>query len=72
MYGDEFFKEAINTQQKALLDFRVVLPLNVDYLLVDKKSLERRQVDQQKPKGPFLLVYEDDQALLYRVDRNSP
>jgi hypothetical protein len=71
MYGDKFFGESIKTLQKALRDFTTIIPLDADFVLVDKKILEDQHIDNLQPKGPFRLVYEDKQALLYRFDRRS-
>jgi hypothetical protein len=71
MYGDNFFSETIKTYNKALRDFSTLIPWEVDFILLDKEILKNQYIEKLNPKGPFILVYEDEQALLYKYNSES-
>jgi hypothetical protein len=63
LYGDAFVKQWSVLRDEALQNPAVLNPWQVDFLILDKKLLPRGQRPQD-PNWP--LVYEDEQALVYR------
>jgi len=66
-YGDAFTNKFEVLRQGALQDMEVLTPWGVDFLVLKKASLARRP-----SAGPgWTLVYEDQQALIYRPYRQE-
>jgi hypothetical protein len=63
LYGDAFIQKWDALRTKALRNPEVLAPWQVDFLVIKKKSLPFGQAPVN-PRWP--LVYEDDQALVYR------
>ncbi len=61
-YGEAFIKTAIRTQQRALYDPQVLNEWGVNFWLLKKEDL----ISRPESRADWVLVYEDDQALLYQ------
>ena len=76
MYGDEFFKKFIILRQKLRCSLQPLEPWRIDFLIIEKNQGKDKNdptdlVGWPPATFPWKLIYEDDQAMIYRNLKNA-
>jgi hypothetical protein len=69
MYGDEFVGKWLELRDRAIQYPEVLTGLEIDFLIIDKQSLEKKKTRKPLNGKNHTLVYEDDKALVYAFQR---
>jgi len=67
MYGEAFCKRVVTLSRNVLNNPEVLIPLHVDFLLINKAELQTFPPESPRAR----LVYEDQKSLVYRLGQNS-